>query len=128
MIDEMRWGLEHLDDDARHRADDAVLEAIFLHPAGLALLRVASRVVPGALARLMAAASPRALGWLVGPMDTAASVNELRACAFRAEGGEGLCERVCRRPTEAFCRERAVPVRLQPHADSNRCTWTWGTS
>lgn len=130
MTDEMRWGLAHLDEDARARADRAVFEAIFQGAPGIAVIRRVARLAPRRTAWLFARLTPTSLRFLIGEaVPRGRSGNHLPACAFREKGGEQLCEHVCRRPTEAFCRDAlGVPVTLRPSRDAGSfaCDWQWG--
>jgi hypothetical protein len=128
LLDELGWGLEHLDPHTRERADEAVLRVSFygeLAIAGLELLGRRTRLQ----ARLLAAASPLTLRFLVGEIVLDADnprVNRLPSCRFRREGGERMCREVCREPTEAFTRARRLPVLLEPERAGHGCHWTWG--
>ena len=126
-LEELRWGLDHLDEVDRLEADRRVLTSLFFGSAVLALLRSAARVSPHGTARAIAHVTPRALRWLVGDASTRGTVNRVPSCTFRRKGGERLCEQVCRRPTEQFCAERLVPLRMQPEPGTLACTWTWGS-
>jgi hypothetical protein len=127
MVEEMRRGLAELTPEDRARADERVLEAIFFAPLGLRVLRVLRTRLHDVTARTCARAAPLLLAWLVGDVERRGRrVDVVRACTFRRDGGEELCEHVCRRPTERFSAARAMPVRLAPDRGSLACTWTWG--
>jgi hypothetical protein len=129
MVDEMRRGLAELADTQRRHADDDVLNTIFFGGPGLTLLAAGFRRWPKWTARTMARASVEALRFLVGPIehdDAHPTENHITRCEFRAAGGEPLCRQVCREPTERFCNDRGIPVRLEPDPDSLACRWTWG--
>ena len=127
MVEEMRWGLGNLSDDTREAADNRVLETIFFGRACLAALARFHRRFPLVARTAMARASPFALHWLVGEIELGTgATNFLPRCEFRRAGGEELCERVCRRPTETFCRTRGFPVTLRPRRGSLGCDWRWG--
>jgi len=127
MVHEMADGLRYATARERAEADRRVLESIFLGRLGVATLRLGFRVAPRRMERLMAMASPVGLRFLVGALSRDGKRgNQLPECRFRREGGDSLCEDVCRRPTEAFCAEQGIPVQLKPSPDSLACTWTWG--
>ena len=126
MVEEMRWGLDNLEERSRDQADDRVLEAIFFGRPGLATLRLLARTRPGLAARLLSRGAPWVLRWLVGDIrPTGPAEDYLPRCEFRRVGGDDLCQRVCREPTERFTRERGIAVRLSPDPASPACRWTW---
>jgi hypothetical protein len=127
LVEVRRRGLAELTPDYRARADARVLDAIFSAPRGLRVLRVLTTLRLDDTARRCARAAPLLLAWLVGDVERRGRrVDVVRACTFRRDGGEELCEHVCRRPTERFSAARAMPVRLAPDRGSLACTWTWG--
>jgi hypothetical protein len=127
MVEEMRWGLENLSPEVRDAADHRVLETIFFGRAGVAILAGFQRRFPAIAAIAMARASPLALHWLVGEIQVGpGATNSLPQCEFRTAGGETLCDSVCRRPTESFCRASGLPVTLRPRQGTLGCDWRWG--
>ena len=127
MVEEMRWGINNLCVVDRDEADRLVLEGAFMGPLVLKVLQSAHKLAPGRMHHVMAAASPLTLHWLVGAIEHDGTTNIIPKCQFREAGGPQLCEHVCRRPSEAFCASRAVPVSLEPDPDSLGCTWRWGS-
>jgi hypothetical protein len=106
---------------------ERVLETIFFGRASVAVIAELHRRFPGVASATMARASPLALHWLVGDIELGTgATNSLPRCEFRSAGGEALCERVCRRATETFCRTRGLPVTLRPRKGSLGCDWRWG--
>jgi hypothetical protein len=129
LIEEMRWGLEHLDARTRERADDAVLYEAFYGAFGLVSMRWLGVVAGDRLAPWLARAAPITLRFLVGEIETRVdepAVNVVPECRFRRQGGESLCREVCQGPTEAFTRARGLPVVLEPRREDLGCRWTWG--
>jgi hypothetical protein len=129
MVDEMSHGLASWSAAERDLADRRVLDTLFAGAPGVALLRAAFQRWPARAPVWMARTSVAALHFLVGsigvdPVDPA--VNRVARCAFREAGGPALCEHVCRRPTEAYCRAGGFPVKLDPDPGSLACRWTWG--
>lgn len=126
-LEELAWGLEHLDEAARAEADRRVLERLFFGPIVVSVLGRAAAAFPDATARAFAVLTPWVLRWMIGDASTPRPrVTRLPDCTFRRKGGPRLCEQVCRRPAERFCRERLVAVDLRPESGSFACTWTWG--
>lgn len=127
LIEEMQWGLAHLSEQQRREADARVFAALFGGRCGAALLRSAWRAKPGVVEGWMARLSPTALHFLVGDFQFVhPRTNVVPHCAFRELGGEDLCLRVCKQPTEQFTATNLVPLRFTPDPQSMACTWHWG--
>jgi hypothetical protein len=123
-----RWGLENLSDEQRAAADEQALRAAFFGAPGIAVVAGMARRWPESTARIFARVTPTAYRFLIGEARYVEPTgNRLEACAFRRVGGEVLCQRVCREPTEAFTRDVLhLPLYMDPAPGSLACHWRWG--
>jgi hypothetical protein len=128
LVRELAWALENLSDARRKEGDRVFFETAFFGRLSVGLIRALGRAAPNATAETLARLTPHALRFLVGEAHYAGpSGDVLPSCDFRRMGGEVMCQRVCREPTETFCRDRlGVPLRLSPEPSSLACTWRWG--
>jgi hypothetical protein len=128
LIEELTWGLDHLPEEVRERADKALLTTVMGGTLGVGLIRMCAALMPKTLARLFTRLTPDAFGFLVGEVSrTGAHTLVLPECKFVSEGGRKLCLHVCQAPTEKFFTAGLrLPLRMDPDLESFRCHWCYG--
>jgi hypothetical protein len=130
LISEVRHEADTFSEHELATAERAKLTAVFGGRTVVTLLSWLARHAPDRLARMLGAATPGSFGWLVGPSHrTAPHSVEIPHCRFLAEGGPGVCTRICQRPSQDFFAQQiGLPTTLEPDHTTGRCRVTYGAS
>lgn len=128
-VEEVRWGLNHLADDVRRRADHAVLTAVLGGRLPSTAIHVLAELAPDTVAWLFAELTPEAFGFLVGKLQRESDDRlHIPRCRFVSTAGRRVCLDVCRTPTQRFFRNLGIPLTMKPDMHSFECNWHYGAS
>lgn len=127
VVDEIEFEHANLDDARLRQAVYGSLTDMMGGKAAVRLIGLLGRRLPRPTSNILAAITPHAFRWLVGPMErTRRDEILVKKCRFLAETSPEICHRICREPTQRFFTDAlSVPASLHPHYESGSCQITF---
>lgn len=123
LVEEMKYSLSTFSLEQRLEFDARTLPRVIsgrLAP----LTRWFARKFPRVATKCFLALFPVGLEYLIGPSSKIAQENSLiiPRCRFLEQGGESLCQHVCKSPTEHFfAQEYHLDIRFSPSLTEGHC-------